>query len=262
MSHQARRRFGQNFLTDGNTIARILTAIAPAAADHIVEIGPGQGALTAPLLDSGCQLSVVEIDRDLAAQLRLRFAAAATFRLIEGDALKLDYATLQPAPLRIVGNLPYNISTPLLFHILRSRALVRDMHFMLQKEVVDRMVATPGGRDYGRLSVAIALRCRCTRLLSVPPGAFVPAPKVDSAVVRLEPFQSDESAPAWQPAQLDRVLLAAFSARRKTLRNALKSVIDADTLCRLDIDPTLRPEQIHPAQFAAIAEELGGSSVA
>lgn len=251
MGHKPRKRFGQNFLTDPNVIRNIVNAIAPRPDQHILEIGPGQAALTSALLPLCRQLTAVEIDRDLAVTLRQRFADRANFDLIEADALKVDFAALPDQPLRLVGNLPYNISTPLLFHLLQSGAQIADIHVMLQKEVAERMTANPGGKTYGRLSVAVALAAETTLLFQVPPGAFYPPPKVQSAVIRLRPRGN---ALPW--AELDRVLKAAFSARRKTLRNALGALFDADALAALEIDPGLRAENLTPEEFLRLAEAL------
>lgn len=249
--HTPRKRFGQNFLTDRHVIDRIVEAINPGAEEHIVEIGPGQAALTQALLPHCDRLTAIEIDRDLAASLRQRFANEPRLHLIEGDALRFDFSTLAPQPLRLVGNLPYNISTPLIFHLLQSGAPIRDFHVMLQKEVAQRMSAPPGGKTYGRLSVAVSLATRCETLFEVPPGAFFPPPKVQSAIIRLSPRQV--SLP-WDA--LDRVLKAAFSARRKTLSNALKGLFDADQLRALAVDPGTRAEQLSPADFLRLAEAL------
>lgn len=254
MNHRPRKRFGQNFLTDRHTIERIVAAIHPQAADHLVEIGPGQAALTDALLPHCRRLTAIEIDRDLVAALRQRYADQPRLELIEGDALRLDLASIRrddAAPLRVVGNLPYNISTPLLFHLLKSRAPIRDLHLMLQREVAQRMTAAPGSKTYGRLSVAVSLAAQAQILLSVPPGAFYPPPKVDSAIVRLAP--RGDALP-WDA--LDAVLTSAFSARRKTLRNALSRWFSGEQLQALDLDPGLRPEQIAPPDFLRLAREV------
>ena len=234
--HRARRRFGQHFLHDARVLDRIVDAIRPSPQDFIVEIGPGEGALTGPLLERTGSLHVIELDRDLAAQLQ-----APGLTVHQGDALKFDFGQL-PAGIRVVGNLPYNISTPLLFHLARYAERVRDMHFMLQLEVVERMVAAPSTPQYGRLSVALQARFRMDKLFRVSKGAFRPPPKVESAVVRLVPLE--------RPLHIDEALLRrAFSARRKTLRNALPG---AD-FARLGIDPGLRPENLSPADYARLS---------
>ena len=251
-----RKRFGQHFLHDPQVIARIVAAIEPRHGERILEIGPGRGALTAPLLERLGELTAIEIDRDLARALAERFGPA--LKILNQDVLEVDIAALCGAgpPLRVVGNLPYNISTPLLFRLLEQRAAIRDMHVMLQKEVVDRMVAAPGSRTYGRLTVMLAPWVRIERVLSVGPGAFTPAPKVSSAVVRLMPLQ----APAFDigsVSSFERVVRAAFAHRRKTLRNALKGTLDAGVLEQLGIDPGARPEQLAAAQYGALARAAG-----
>src|SRR3954467_5393165 len=236
-SHRPRKRFGQHFLHDPRVLARIVDAVAPRPEDFLVEIGPGEGALTRPLLARAAKLEVIELDRDLAE--RLRTLAGVTVH--EGDALEFDFARF-PAGLRIVGNLPYNISTPLLFHVARYAERVRDMHFMLQLEVVERMVAAHSTSEYGRLSVALQARFAMDKLFTVSRGAFRPPPKVESAVVRLVPLA--------HPLHVDEELLRrAFSARRKQLRNALPEV----DFARAGIDPQLRPENLSPQDYARIS---------
>ncbi len=253
--HRARKRFSQNFLHDAHYIERIVAAIDPRPGDRIVEIGPGLGALTALLIERAAAITAVEIDRDLAARLRSRFTPQ-QLALVEGDALALDWAALAATdtrPLRIVGNLPYHISTPLLFALLPIATHVRDQHFMLQKEVVDRMVAEPGGRQYGRLSVMLQFRYRVLRLFVVPAGAFSPAPQVSSAIVRLVPRPVDEL-PAIDAGVFARVVTAAFGQRRKTLRNALADVLDEAAIRACRIDPGARAETLPVAAFVALAE--------
>ncbi|TLX63087.1 16S rRNA (adenine(1518)-N(6)/adenine(1519)-N(6))-dimethyltransferase [Stutzerimonas nosocomialis] len=255
--HRARKRFGQNFLHDAGVIHRILRAIHPREGERLVEIGPGQGALTEGLLGSGAQLDVVELDLDLIPILQSKFADRANFTLHQGDALKFDFARLggEPGSLRIVGNLPYNISTPLIFHLLEHAHLIRDMHFMLQKEVVERLAAQPGGGDWGRLSLMVQYHCRVEHLFNVGPGAFNPAPKVDSAIVRLVPHETLPH-PARDPRQLERVVREAFNQRRKTLRNTLKGLLDADGIEAAGVDGSLRPEQLDLAAFVRLANQL------
>ncbi len=256
--HRARRRFSQNFLRDPATIARIIDAIAPQPHDHIVEVGPGGGALTAPLLARCERVAAVEIDRDLAQMLSRRFGPE-QLTLICADALKLDWAQLareSGGGLRIVGNLPYHISTPLLFAWLPIAPWVLDQHVMLQKEVVDRIVARPGGRDYGRLSVMLQFRYRVERLFDVAPGAFVPAPKVRSSVIRLVPHAED-ALRSVDTQSFSRVVTAAFGQRRKTLRNALAAVLDEAALRRAAVDPGARAETLDIAAFARLAAQLG-----
>ncbi len=251
--HQARKRFGQNFLNDEGVIADIVGAITPRPDDCMVEIGPGLAALTTPLLDTLRHLHVVEIDRDLIARLKTRFRPE-RLTIHEGDALSFDFSELAsgPASLRIVGNLPYNISTPLLFHLSSHADQVRDMHFMLQKEVVERMVAQPGEGDHGRLSVMLQYRYAMELLFIVPPTAFTPAPKVDSAIVRMTPL------PATRPRAKDealfaRLVSAAFSQRRKMLRNTLRELVSEQELIALGIDPTARAEELGVKDYLHIA---------
>ncbi|WP_370299584.1 16S rRNA (adenine(1518)-N(6)/adenine(1519)-N(6))-dimethyltransferase RsmA [Abyssibacter sp.] len=248
--HRARKRFGQHFLHDKTMIGRIIDAIRPLPGEHVVEIGPGLGALTDPLLRTGILLTAVEIDRDLAQRLRDTYAGDERFTLIESDVLKAPLDAIQPRPLRLVGNLPYNISTPLIFRLL-DLPEVRDMHFMLQKEVVDRLIASPGSSDYGRLSVMAAAKAQAQSVLRVAPGAFSPPPKVDSAVVRLIPRTPDFVVPPGDA--FDQVVRLAFSARRKTLANGLKPVLTREQIGACDVDPGIRPEQVTPAQFAQLA---------
>jgi len=233
-SHQPRKRFGQHFLHDPRVLEKIIDAIDPAATDFIVEIGPGEGVLTRLLLEKTSQVEVIEIDRDLAARLT-------GVKVHQADALDFDYSVF-PTGARIVGNLPYNISTPLLFHLARYADRVRDMHFMLQLEVVERMVAQPSTKEYGRLSVALQARFKMKKLFNVSKGAFNPPPKVESAIVRLEPLPKilnvDED-----------LLRKAFSARRKTLRNALPGI----DFTAAGIDSGLRPENLSPEDYARLS---------
>ena len=272
---QPRKRFGQNFLEDGGVIDRIVNAINPKPGQHIVEIGPGLGALTESLLASGAKVTAIELDRNLVPVLRTKFFNADNFTVIEADALKFDYSSLSTtagsaedpgagsklgvgSKLRVVGNLPYNISTPLMFHLFRAAGIVVDMHFMLQKEVVDRLAAKPGSGKYGRLSIMAQYRCAVTSVLDVGPGAFRPPPKVWSAVVRLEPYQTlpcackDESI-------LNRLVTQAFSMRRKTLRNALRNEVTAEDMEALGIDPQARPETLALADFVRLADYIANN---
>ncbi len=253
--HVPRRRFGQNFLADPHYVRRIVDAVAPAPGDNVVEIGPGLAALTGGLIERAGHVTAVEIDRDLAARLRDVFPPA-QLTLHEADALEFDFSQLGPA-LRVVGNLPYNISSPLLFHLAAHDALLRDLHVMLQKEVVARMTAQPGTADYGRLTVMLQAKFRIVRLFVVPPGAFRPAPKVESAVARLYPLQ-DEKPRLVDEALFARVVAAAFSQRRKTLRNALSSLAPAATLEAAGIDPGARGETLAVADFVRLANRLAG----
>jgi 16S rRNA (adenine1518-N6/adenine1519-N6)-dimethyltransferase len=254
--HQARKRFGQNFLRDGAVIDRIIHSIHLRPGDRVVEIGPGLGALTEPLLDaSGGQLQVVELDRDLIPILRTKFFNYPEFRIHEADALKFDFNPLCDAehPLRVVGNLPYNISTPLIFHLLQNIRHLKDMHFMLQKEVVERMAAVPGTGDYGRLSLMCQYYCRVQPLFIVGPESFDPAPKVESAIVRLQPHAALPH-PARSADRLQQLIAQAFTKRRKTLRNALAGVVPDSAIEALGIDPKLRPENLTLAQYVALSD--------
>lgn len=251
--HVARKRFGQNFLVSPGVVAKIVEAIHPQAGDTLVEIGPGLGALTEPLLARLAHLHVVEIDRDLIARLRQRFSEE-LLTIHEGDALQFDFASLGPG-LRVVGNLPYNISTPLLFHLAACADGVRDMHFMLQREVVDRMVAAPGGAEYGRLSVMLQYRFEMERLFLVPPGAFNPAPKVESAVVRMIPRPRDALA-ASDEALLEDIVKSAFAQRRKMLRNTLRERLQEGDWAALGIDPMRRAEELAVGDYVRIANRL------
>ena len=252
-AHRPRKRFGQNFLRDASVVARIVAAIAPRSGERVVEIGPGEGAMTLPLLEAAGRLTAIELDRDLVARLRERFPPGSGLELIEGDALTYDLRALAgDGPLRLVGNLPYNISTPLLFHLFEQHEAVVDMHFMLQKEVVDRLAADPGSKTYGRLSVMAQYACAVTPLLAVPPGAFRPPPKVDSTVVRLVPHATPPVA-VNDPARLRTLVTAAFAQRRKTLRNTLRELLDADAMRAAGIDPGRRAETLSLAEFALLA---------
>jgi 16S rRNA (adenine1518-N6/adenine1519-N6)-dimethyltransferase len=239
-SHRPRKRFGQHFLHEKGVLARLVDAIGPSPDDFIVEIGPGEGALTAPLLEKTAKLEAIELDRDLAASLAARFPP---WKLTVhcADALEFDFARFPPGT-RVVGNLPYNVSTPLLFHLARFAQQVRDMHFMLQLEVVERMVARPSTPAYGRLSVSLQGRFHMQKLFKVAPGAFRPPPKVESALVRMVPLD-------WPLPIDEEVLRKAFSARRKTLRNALPGV-DFEAA---GIDPKLRPENLSPEDYARLS---------
>ena len=255
--HRARKRFGQNFLSDHGIIHRIGKVINPKADQHLVEIGPGQGALTADIIQSGCQLDAIELDRDLVPILLAQFVEKPGFKLHQGDALKFDFASLasDDIPLRVIGNLPYNISTPLIFHLLGYHQLISDMHFMLQLEVVLRLAATPGHKNYGRLSVITQYYCQVDHLFDVPPEAFNPRPKVDSAIVRLVPHQT-LPCPAQNVKTLETVLRDTFNQRRKTLRNSLKKYLSAEQIEALGIDPGLRPEMLALADFVAISDAI------
>ena len=251
--HIARKRFGQNFLVDRGIINAIVSAIGPQRHDTVVEIGPGLGAITEPLLARLDHLHVVEIDRDLIARLKKQHPPARV-TIHEGDALNFDFAGIG-TDLRLVGNLPYNISTPLLFHLAEYVGIVRDMHFMLQKEVVERMVAVPGESDFSRLSVMLQYRFHLEWLIDVPPESFDPPPKVQSAVVRLIPKDVSELNAKSQE-KLSQVVQTAFSQRRKMLRNTLKGTLSDAGFAELGIDPTRRPEDIAVADYVRIANYL------
>ena len=257
--HRARKRFGQNFLQDTGVINDIVRAINPQPQDHLVEIGPGQGALTEQLSASACQLDVIELDRDLVAGLLAAFSVNPRFKLHSADALTFDYGSLVTGeqPLRVVGNLPYNISTPLIFKLLENTAIVRDMHFMLQLEVVDRLAASPGSKAWGRLGIMAQYHCAVEKLFEVSPEAFSPRPKVQSAIVRLTPWQESPWADCDTPL-LRQVVQTAFGQRRKTLRNNLKGLIDIARLEALGIDPGARAETLALSQFIEITTALHG----
>lgn len=254
LGHQARKRFGQNFLQDTGIISRIVRAVRPSGHDRLVEIGPGMGAITEQLLaQNEGALDVIELDRDLIPGLRVKFFNYPDFKIHEADALKFDFSQLKTdeRPLRIVGNLPYNISTPLIFHLL-AQSCVADMHFMLQKEVVHRLAAHPGGGEWGRLSVMAQYFCQVECLFEVPPECFIPRPKVDSAIVRLTPYETPPY-PADDLKMLDDTVRRSFAQRRKTLRNNLKGLVEADDLQRLEIDPQRRPETLSLEEFVRIS---------
>ncbi|MGR8999220.1 MAG: 16S rRNA (adenine(1518)-N(6)/adenine(1519)-N(6))-dimethyltransferase RsmA [Gammaproteobacteria bacterium] len=257
MTHTPRKRFGQNFLHDHTIIYNIINSIQAKPDEHWVEIGPGQGALTEPLLKKGLQLDIVELDRDLVRLLKEKYRKYNNLQIHSADALTFDFSELVKAneKLRIIGNLPYNISTPLMFHLLDNAYCIEDMHFMLQKEVVDRICATPGSKKYGRLSVMMQYYCATELLFDVPPESFDPVPKVMSAIVRLVPHQKP-------PVEVDdivkfnKVVAQAFSQRRKTLRNSLKKIIDEDAIAALNIDPGLRAEALSLNDFAKLSNQI------
>jgi 16S rRNA (adenine1518-N6/adenine1519-N6)-dimethyltransferase len=267
--HRPRKRFGQNFLHDTAVIDRIAATIQPRASEHLVEIGPGQGALTESLIQSGCRLDVIELDRDLVSGLLAAFSLKPRFTLHSADALKFDFASLvqasQPragepdteerARLRVVGNLPYNISTPLIFKLLKNTDIISDMHFMLQLEVVKRLASSPGNKNWGRLGVMAQYQCQVEHLFDVPPEAFSPQPKVQSAIVRLTPWQKSPW-PACNEQDLRKLVQTAFAQRRKTLRNNLKGLIDSAQLEALGVDPGARAETLELIQFIEITNAI------
>ena len=255
--HKARKRFGQNFLHDHSVIHKIITSVNLKEGDRLVEIGPGQGALTADLLRGAGELDVVELDRDLIPTLLLRFGQHPNFRVHEADALKFDFSRLKTdeRPLRIIGNLPYNISTPLIFHLLNFADVICDMHFMLQKEVVQRLAASAGEKHYGRLGIRAQYDCKVDYLFTVSPGAFKPVPKVDSAIVRMTPHRRLPF-PCKDVEKLELVLRDAFSQRRKVIRNTLKQYLEPETFEALAIDSSARPEELSLADFVRIADYI------
>ncbi len=257
MSHKPRKRFGQNFLHDKMVIQRIVNSINPRQGDQIVEIGPGEGALTELVLDKIGTMDVVELDRDLIPLLKIRFVIEEGLTIHQADALKFNFCQLQQGEkkLRIIGNLPYNISTPLLFHLFDNSHCIQDMHFMLQKEVVDRIVAKPGDPAYGRLGIMLQYFCHAEYVFTVKPGAFRPAPKVDSAIVRLVPHEK----PPVDINNFDefsKIVNFAFTQRRKTLRNILKGKLDIEQIEALGIEPTIRPERLSLEDFTKIANAI------
>ena len=252
MGHTPRKRFGQNFLRDESVITAIARAIAPTDTDNLVEIGPGEGALTEALITSGCHLDAIELDRDLRTRLLAAFSSYPKFTLHSADALTFDFASLaQGQNIRVVGNLPYNISTPLIFKLLDYGPRITDMHFMLQLEVVQRLAASPGSKDWGRLGVMAQFQCEVEQLFEVPPEAFYPPPKVQSAIVRLTPRLE----PRWPDVDreaLGKIVTQAFSQRRKTLRNNFKNVLTDEQLKRAGVEPSARAETLSIDQFVAL----------
>lgn len=256
--HQARKRFGQNFLHDQGVIGRIIDAIHPVSGDHLLEIGPGQGALTRPLADSGARLDCVELDRDLADFLQKQFSGRDNVSIIQQDILKFDLASLvkgEERVLRVIGNLPYNISTPVMFHLLKRHSLIRDMVFMLQLEVVQRLAAKPGDKNYGRLGLMTQYYCDVQHLFNVPSAAFTPRPKVSSAIVRLVPHQQFPVA-ARDVGCLQLVIRTAFNQRRKTLKNSLKAIISEERLMSLPLDMGQRPENLSLEDYVLLSDAL------
>ena len=259
MKHRPRKRFGQNFLTDNQVIDGIINLIRPRQSDLIVEVGPGRGALTGMLLESGCELHVVELDRDLAAKLVRQYDDADNFHLHSGDVLAMDLAELTGGrQFRLIGNLPYNISSPMLFHAFQWPRQILDMVFMLQKEVVNRMAATPGSSDYGRLSVMCQFYCQVIPEFIVPPEAFYPPPKVESRLVRLIPH-ARPPVKVGDDSQFAGLVRLAFSQRRKTLRNALKIILDQEAIQACGVDPGARAETLDLAAFARLANAAAKS---
>ncbi len=251
--HQARKRFGQHFLHDQNIIESILRLIDPRPGEILVEIGPGQGALTYPLLQRCKALTAIELDRDLVPILKEKASRFGRLEVINADILEFELSNIpHDGSYRLVGNLPYNISTPLMFHLLESAQKIQDMHFMVQKEVALRIVANPGEANYGRLSVMLQYRCDCQYLLDVAPSCFKPPPKVDSAVIRLIPFSSPPH-DVGDYTNFSRIVQSAFSQRRKTISNSLKTILDRETIIACEIDPGLRAENLGVSDYARLS---------
>jgi 16S rRNA (adenine1518-N6/adenine1519-N6)-dimethyltransferase len=255
--HQAKKRFGQNFLHDPTVIGRIVSTINPQPGDNIIEIGPGPGALTQPVLKQAGKLKAIELDRDVIPKLKMYCLGDGELEIVEADALKVDFRQFvtDGKPLRVIGNLPYNISTPLLFHLFGQIDVIQDMHFMLQKEVVDRLVAVPGTKDYGRLSIMAQYYANPELMFLVRPGAFNPPPKVDSAIVRLLP-KTPEEHQSTDVKLMNQIVTSAFSLRRKTIRNSLKRFLDSDDFVSLAIDPQARAENLSLNDYIAITDYL------
>ena len=257
-AHKARKRFGQNFLTDQKIIQKIIKSVYAKPEDRLIEIGPGQGALTKHLIETCPQLQVIELDKDLMPILLAQFAKYPDFKIHQEDALQCDFNRFilhDKQQLRIVGNLPYNISTPLIFHLLSYQNQIQDMHFMLQKEVVNRLAAQAGEKNYGRLSVMVQYYCQVEKLFLVPPECFNPAPKVESAVVRLQPYVAPPYI-ANDMNHFSQLVNIAFQQRRKTLRNTLKQLIDTDVIQTLTIDTSLRPENLSVKDYVDLSNTL------
>ncbi|MFL0810531.1 MAG: 16S rRNA (adenine(1518)-N(6)/adenine(1519)-N(6))-dimethyltransferase RsmA [Agarilytica sp.] len=258
--HRARKRFGQNFLVDQGIINHIVRSLGPKPEDHIVEIGPGQGAITGPLLEHNPSLQVIELDRDLIPVLLAQFAKYRDFKIHQHDALNFDFQSLLPSEgdkLRVVGNLPYNISTPLIFKLLENKGIIFDMHFMLQKEVVDRLAAKPGEKNYGRLSIMAQYHCEIESLFDVPPESFEPAPKVNSAIVRLSPYDTPPHI-AKNTTNLEKFVKLAFQQRRKTLRNGLKGIVNDEQAAQVGLDLGLRAERLSVQNYVEMSNALWG----
>ena len=260
MRHIPRKRFGQHFLCDQAIIQRIVATLAPRPTDHLIEIGPGQGALTLPVLKQHRGLEAVELDRDLIPQLEQRCEGVGDLRIFNADVLTFDFANVKKdtRPLRIFGNLPYNISTPLIFHLLTFTSIVADMLFMLQKEVAERLAAEPGTEHYGRLSVMVQYQCQVELLFDVPPQAFHPPPQVQSSIVRLIPYKENPHV-AKNVDLFSALVKQAFGQRRKTLRNSLKGMVDDAVWAKTTIQSTLRPENLSVKDFVEISNQLDAS---
>lgn len=259
--HKPRKRFGQNFLQDNNIIFKIVQAIHPKPDDQLLEIGPGYGAITRELLNITKAINVVELDRDVIPYLKMNCENLGSLNIHQGDILKYNFAEhfAEPTQLRVIGNLPYNISSPLIFHLLAQQAWIKDMHFMLQKEVVQRMVAEPGSKTYGRLSVMVQYHCQASMLFSIGPEAFKPAPKVDSAIIRLIP-RLKKAIPVHNQTLFAEVVRQAFNHRRKTLQKSLKSLCNLKLFAEVGIDPQSRPEQISVDDFCQLVNGINDQS--
>ncbi|MFQ5468686.1 MAG: 16S rRNA (adenine(1518)-N(6)/adenine(1519)-N(6))-dimethyltransferase RsmA [Gammaproteobacteria bacterium] len=257
MHHRARKRFGQNFLHDQRVIDQIIQSINPVSGEHIVEIGPGKGALTEPLLQATGSLDVVELDRDLIPILENNLGTSGNLHIHNTDALKFDFGTLikEKSKLRVVGNLPYNISTPLIFHLLEFSEHITDMHFMLQKEVAERICASPGGKSYGRLSVMVQIYCHADILFHVMPESFTPKPKVESAIIRLTPYNKPV-VDVTDKKQFAQLVTMAFSQRRKTIRNTLRNVLTIEEIEAAGVDPKLRAENLTLIDYSNLCLKL------
>ncbi|VAX01307.1 SSU rRNA (adenine(1518)-N(6)/adenine(1519)-N(6))-dimethyltransferase [hydrothermal vent metagenome] len=254
-NYKARKRFGQNFLTDESIIQNIIHSIYPKSEQTIIEIGPGLGAITVPLLKLNQTLTVIELDRDIIPKLQENCKTSGELNIIQADVLTVKLNELEldkKQDIRIIGNLPYNISTPILFHLMSQLSLIKDMHFMLQKEVVDRMAAPPGSKTYGRLSVMLQYFCKIESLFTIPPEAFSPAPKVTSALVRLTPYKK-LPVEVLNIKDFSQLVTSAFSQRRKTLRNSIKKLLDSTQIEHCNIKPTIRPEQLSINDFAVLS---------
>ncbi|MEE4245378.1 MAG: 16S rRNA (adenine(1518)-N(6)/adenine(1519)-N(6))-dimethyltransferase RsmA [Kangiellaceae bacterium] len=259
--HTAKKRFGQNFLHDPTVISRIVNTIQPQPGDNIIEIGPGPGALTQPVLKKVGKMRAVELDREVIPKLKMFCLGDGQLDIIQADALTVDFSSFAESDgsLRVIGNLPYNISTPLMFHLFTMRNSIKDMHFMLQKEVVDRLVASPGSKSYGRLSIMAQYYCRAEFMFLVKPGAFNPPPKVDSAIVRLTPHPADNS-PSTNVELMNKIVTSAFSLRRKTIRNSLKQYLTESDFAQLQLNSKERAENLSLDDFIKITDFLSSKN--
>ena len=260
-AHRAKRRFGQNFLRDQQAIDSVINAIAPESSESFVEIGPGYGALTEALVTHAQRVELVEIDRELSQMLQERYAYHPGVSVHCADILRFDLARIAPegSKFRVVGNVPYNISTPILFRLLEFASCIQDMHLMLQREVAQRLVASPGGGDYGRLSVMAQYRCQMMRFFDVPPQAFHPVPKVFSSLVRLVPIQAGPK--ACRDKDLRTIVTRCFMHRRKTIRNGLKGYLDESEISQCHVEPERRPQTLTLADFIALADVFSAKRV-